>query len=72
MSKFEFVEESLKTILSGGTPDLSDRLHDDFMLIREEALVSKLEFFAYLEGNREHINAHLDVKCLFEDVISLV
>ena len=46
MSKFEFVEENLETILSGGTPDLNYRLHDGFMLILEEALVSKGEFLA--------------------------
>ncbi len=72
MSISEFVEKSLKTILSGGTLAFSDRLHDDFMLIREEGLVSKEESLAYLEGNRQHIIALLDVKVLFEDEISLV
>ena len=48
MSKFNFVEDTMKKFNAGQPIDFSDRLHDDFMLIREEALVSRNQcFFSY-------------------------
>ena len=72
MSKFNFVEDTMKKFNSGQPIDFKHRLHDDFMLIREEALVSKEDFLVYIEANRKDILRVLDVKCLYEDEISLV
>ena len=72
MSKFNFVEDTMKKFNAGQPIDFNNRLHDDFMLIREEALVSKKDFLVYIEANRKDILTVLDVKCLYEDEISLV
>ena len=72
MSKFKFVEDTMKKFISGQPIDFKHRLHDDFMLIREEALVPKEDFLVYIEANRKDILTVLDVKCLYEDEISLV
>ena len=72
MSKFNFVEDTMKKFNTGQLIDFTTRLHDDFMLIREEALVSKEDFLVYIEANRKDILKVLDVKCLYEDEISLV
>ena len=36
---------------------LEERLHDDFLMIREEGLVTKDEFVSYLSGDLEGDNA---------------
>ena len=72
MSKFNFVEDTMKKFNAGQPIDLNKRLHDDFMLTREEALVSNEDFLVYIEANRKDILRVLDVKCLYEDEISLV
>ena len=72
MSKFNFVEDTMKKFNAGQPIDFKNRLHDDFMLIREEALVSKEDFIVYIEANQKDILTVLDVKCLYEDEISLV
>ncbi len=72
MSKFNFVEDTMKKFNTGQPIDFITILHDDFMLVREEALVSKEDFLVYIEANRKDILKVLDVKCLYEDEISLV
>ena len=51
MSKFNFVEDTMKKFNTGQPIDFNNRLHDDFMLIREEALVSKEDFLVYIEAS---------------------
>ena len=53
---------------------LEERLHDDFLMIREEGLVTKDEFVSYLSGDLEGDNAIilLDYKCLLENEGSLI
>ena len=53
---------------------LEARLHDDFLMIREEGLVTKDEFVSYLSGDLEGDNAIilLDYKCLLENEDSLI
>lgn len=72
MSKFDFVEDTMKKFNARQPIDFNTRFHDDLVLIREEALVSKKDFLVYIEANRKDILKVLDVKCLYEDEISLV
>ena len=72
MSKFNFVEDTMKKFNARQPIDFNTRFHDDLVLIREEALVSKEDFLVYIEANRKDILKVLDVKCLYEDEISLV
>ena len=61
--KFQVIAEFIKT---RNYKLLEERLHDDFLMIREEGLVTKDEFVSYLSGDLEGDNAIilLDYKCL--------
>ena len=64
--KFKVITEFIKT---RDYKLLEERLHDDFLMIREEGLVTKDEFVSYLSGDLEGDNAIilLDYKCLLEN-----
>ena len=69
--KFKVITEFIKT---RDYKLLEERLHDDFLMIREEGLVTKDEFVNYLSGDLEGDNAIilLDYKCLLENEDSLI
>tara|TARA_A100001011_G_scaffold316912_1_gene336103 strand:+ start:195 stop:548 length:354 start_codon:yes stop_codon:yes gene_type:complete len=69
--KFKVITEFIKT---RDYKLLEERLHDDFLMIREEGLVTKDEFVSYLSGDLEGDNAIilLDYKCLLENEDSLI
>ena len=52
--KFKVITEFIKT---RDYKLLEERLHDDFLMIREEGLVTKDEFVSYLSGDLEGDNA---------------
>ena len=69
--KFKVITEFIKT---RNYKLLEERLHDDFLMIREEGLVTKDEFVSYLSEDLEGDNAIilLDYKCLLENEDSLI
>ena len=69
--KFQVIAEFIKT---RDYKLLEERLHDDFLMIREEGLVTKDEFVSYLSEDLEGDNAIilLDYKCLLENEDSLI
>ena len=69
--KFQVIAKFIKT---RNYKLLEERLHDDFLMIREEGLVTKDEFVSYLSEDLEGDNAIilLDYKCLLENEDSLI
>ena len=69
--KFKVITEFIKT---RDYKLLEERLHDDFLMIREEGLVTKDEFVSYLSGDLEGENAIIILyyKCLSENEDSLI
>ncbi|MDC3092893.1 nuclear transport factor 2 family protein [Paracoccaceae bacterium] len=69
MEKFDRI---VKAITNKDPEVLKGAIHPDFMLIRENSLVSKDEQLEFLQKMFEGDNEWLDFKCCYEDEDTLV
>ena len=69
MTKFDRI---VKAITNKDPQVLQGLIHPDFMLIRENSLISKDEQLEFLQKMFEGDNEWLDFKCCYEDEDTLV